>query len=95
MNSEQPRGPICQSCGMPMNESSLQGVEADGSKCDKYCMYCYTDGKYTQPDATLEQMIAISAKGWSDQDPTISYDQAKTQMENVLPNLERWAIENQ
>ena len=90
MNSEQPQGPFCQSCGMPINQSDLQGTEADESKSEKYCVYCYKDGKFTQPDTTLEQMIEVSAKGWSDQDPTISYDQAKAQMEKVLPELERW-----
>ena len=90
MSSQQPQGPFCQSCGMPIGQSDLRGTEADSSKSEKYCVYCYKDGEFTQPDATLKQMIEISAKGWSDQDPTISYDQAKAQMEKVLPNLERW-----
>jgi len=90
MNSEQPQGPFCQSCGMPISQPDLVGTEADGSKCEKYCVYCYKDGKFIQPDATLEQMIEISAKGWSDQDPTTTYEQAKAQMEKVLPYLERW-----
>jgi len=90
MNSEQPQGPFCQSCGMPMSQPDLLGVEADGSKSEKYCTYCYQDGKFSQPDATLEKMIEISAKGWSDQDPTVTFEQAKAQMDNVIPHLERW-----
>ena len=90
MNSEQPQGPFCQSCGMPMNQPNLHGTEAKGSKSEKYCAYCYKDGEFIQPEATLEKMIEISAKGWSDQDPTVTYEQAKTQMEEVLPYLERW-----
>jgi hypothetical protein len=90
MKSEQPQGPICQSCGMPIGQTDLQGTEVDKSKSKKYCVYCYQGGTFLQPDATLGQMIEISAKGWSDQDPAVSYDQAKAQMEAVLPHLERW-----
>jgi hypothetical protein len=39
---------------------------------------------------TLGEMIEVSAKGWSDQDPNITYMQAKAQMEQIIPYLERW-----
>jgi hypothetical protein len=86
----QPEGPFCQSCGMPLSRAELFGSEADGSKSESYCIYCYKNGKFTQPDATLEQMIEISAKGWSDQDPNVTFEQAKAQMSQILPHLERW-----
>jgi hypothetical protein len=75
---------------MPIGEPDLQGTEADGSKSQKYCVYCYKDGEFTQPDATLEGMIEISARGWADQDPSVTYEQAKSQLEKVVPYLERW-----
>ena len=75
---------------MPMSQPEQFGSEADGSKSNKFCIYCYKDGRFTQSDATLEQMIEISAKGWSDQDPNVTYEQAKTQMAQILPHLERW-----
>ena len=31
---------FCQSCGMPLTEDVL-GTNADGSKNEDYCMYCY------------------------------------------------------
>ena len=37
-----------------------------------------------------EQMIEISAKGWADQDPNVSFEEAKAQMSQILPQLERW-----
>ncbi|QSF98972.1 transcriptional regulator [Bacillus paralicheniformis] len=49
---------ICQSCGMPMT-SELFGTEKDGGKNRDYCMYCYENGAYTHPDATLKEMIDI------------------------------------
>ena len=46
---------FCQSCGMPLTEDVL-GTNADGSKNEDYCMYCYKDGKFLQ-DCTMEEMI--------------------------------------
>jgi len=46
---------FCQSCGMPLTEDVL-GTNADGSKNDDYCMYCYRDGKFLQ-DCTMDEMI--------------------------------------
>ena len=33
---------ICQSCAMPIDESTF-GTEADGSKNQEYCHYCYVE----------------------------------------------------
>lgn len=33
---------FCQSCGMPLNSENL-GTNADGSKNEDYCMYCYKE----------------------------------------------------
>lgn len=38
----------CESCGMPMeNDPQGGGTNADGTKSDKYCSYCWADGKFT------------------------------------------------
>ncbi len=34
------------------------GTNADGSKSEKYCSHCFKDGKFTWPDASLEDMKA-------------------------------------
>lgn len=57
--------PMCESCGMPLKEA-MKGTEADGTKSDTYCMYCYTDGAFTAPDATAEDMREYSIKGMTD-----------------------------
>jgi len=42
---------FCQSCGMPMNSDPQKGgTEKDGTKNDKYCSYCYQNGKFTSPE---------------------------------------------
>jgi len=47
----------CQSCGMPMKQDPNKGgTNSDGSRSIKYCSYCYSDGKFTQPDFTVDEM---------------------------------------
>ena len=46
---------FCQSCGMPLTEDVL-GTNADGSKNEDYCIYCYRDGHFLQ-DCTMDEMI--------------------------------------
>ena len=51
---------FCQSCGMPLTDG-LFGTNADGSKNEDYCIYCYKDGKFLQ-ECTMEQMIEHCAQ---------------------------------
>lgn len=54
-----PKGPFCQSCGMPLSKDKLGGgTNSDGSKSPDYCSNCYKDGQFTEPD--------ISARGMQD-----------------------------
>ena len=37
-----PKGPFCQSCGMPLSRDSLGGgTNADGSSSTEYCSHCF------------------------------------------------------
>ena len=81
---------ICQSCCMPMNQSEVCGTEADGTRSKHYCIRCYTNGEFTQPDATLEVLLDISAKIWAEKDPNITVEQAKAQLTKKFPYLKRW-----
>jgi hypothetical protein len=78
---------ICQSCSMPLDTSALKGTEKDGSKSNEYCLYCYQNGSFINPEMSLDEMKVI----------------VKTQMEKmklpsnlinmsltVLPTLKRW-----
>lgn len=54
-----PKGPVCQSCGMPLGRDKLGGgTNADGSRSPEYCSYCYREGRFTEPDLTAQQMRA-------------------------------------
>ncbi len=81
---------FCQSCGMPLSEESHFGTNADGSRSEEYCTLCYRGGAFITPDMTLEAMIEISAKGWSDSDPNVSYEEALRVSRTNIPTLKRW-----
>jgi len=39
---------MCNSCGMPLSKDpNGGGTNADGSKSEKYCSYCYQQGAFT------------------------------------------------
>jgi len=48
---------ICQRCAMPMEKAEYFGTNADGSKNTEYCCYCYENGAFFYPEATMEQVI--------------------------------------
>lgn len=48
----------CQSCGMPLAKYTQElDNNSDGSNNVKFCSNCYIDGKFTQPNITMEEMI--------------------------------------
>jgi hypothetical protein len=50
----------CQSCGMPLKQDpNGGGTNADRTKSKLYCSYCYADGRFTQPDITVDEMKAF------------------------------------
>jgi len=81
---------FCQSCGMPLSEASHFGTNADGSRNEEYCTFCYRAGALINPDMTLEVMIETAAKGWSDSDPGVSYEEALRVSKQNIPTLKRW-----
>jgi len=85
---EAPPGPHCQSCGMPIPKEEQHGSEADGTKSEDYCAWCYQDGAFVGPE-TLEELIEFSAPYMSE-GVHITEDEAVSYMSAVLPNLRRW-----
>ena len=83
---------FCQSCGMPLTDEVL-GTNADGSKNEDYCMYCYKDGKFLQ-DCTMDEMIEhcsqfIGAFNEGLTNP-ITKEEYIGQMKIYFPQLKRW-----
>ena len=86
---------FCQSCGMPLTDDVL-GTNADGSKNEEYCMYCYKDGKFLQ-DCTMDGMIEhcaqfIGAVNEGLEKP-ITKEEYIGQMKMYFPHLKRWRRE--
>ena len=81
---------FCQSCAMPMADENLFGTNADGSKNEDYCMYCFKDGEFTS-DMTMEEMIAFCSEKMVEVHPEMDIEEASKMMNGVFPQLKRWA----
>jgi hypothetical protein len=79
---------ICQSCGMPLNKEENKGTNKDKTKNDEYCKFCFLEGKFTNPQLTMEDQInkgiEMSKKMWMPE------DKAKEIAWNTIPKLKRW-----
>jgi hypothetical protein len=89
MEQKQPKGPFCQGCGMPMNKPEDFGTNADDSRNEEYCKFCYQDGKFTNPNMTMEQMIDKVA-GIMAKMQGMPEDRAKEMAKGFIPKLKRW-----
>jgi len=77
---------------MPIDNPELAGTEKNGVKSTEYCKYCYQDGKFIQPDMTLEEMQSIVKVQMAKR----KIDQNLVDMAlNVLPTLKRWKTKTQ
>ena len=83
--------PQCQSCGMTFDECHKQFIakEKDGSD-SMYCTYCYTDGEFTDPNATMEDMIEIAVPHFTRKIGDEAA--ARKYMTEVVSSLTRWKI---
>lgn len=77
---------------MPLNEHVL-GTNADGSKNDDYCMYCYQNGKFTN-DCTMDEMIEFCAQFVDEVNKNMpkpmTKEEYKDMMRQYFPMLKRW-----
>lgn len=86
-------GPICQSCGMAIQDPNDFGTTTSGAKNLSYCRYCFLDGKFTDPDITLEQMIE-KCTGIAATKKNMTEDKAKTIVTDYMPKLKRWYVKS-
>ena len=80
---------FCQSCAMPMSDE-LFGTNADGTKNEEYCMYCFKDGEFTS-DMSMEEMMSFCIDKMVEVHPEIDKKEASAMMMEVFPKLKRWA----
>ena len=87
---EYPQGQICQSCSMPMTKPADFGTNADKSRNNDYCCFCYQGGNFIVPNMTMQEMIDLIVSMAGKMNMTEA--QAKQMAESVIPHLKRWQI---
>lgn len=81
---------VCQSCGMPMVSATDFGTEEGGAASSRYCTYCYQNGSFTDPKATVDQM-AEQAGAIIGQMFEMPADKAIEFSKAQIRNLYRWS----
>ena len=85
---------FCQCCAMPLDKPGDQGTEADGALSGDYCRYCYQNGAFTAPDATMDDIIAFNLKfNEENGHPFGPREEAEKLMRGWFPTLKRWRKE--
>ncbi len=69
---------------MPMETTASFGTNNDGSRNEDYCTYCYQKGRFTDPDITVDQMIAKCVG------MTRQLNIPESQFKQIIPTLKRW-----
>jgi len=82
------RNQFCQSCTYPLHKPEELGTNADGSLNADYCVYCYKDGEWVDPTMTVQGVIDYTVPYMVS--PSMTADEARTKLEEFVPNLKRW-----
>lgn len=80
---------ICQSYRMPMDREELFGTNADGSKNADYCVYYFNNGAFTA-NVDMDGMIDICAPIMVQENPSLTEEAARNQMQKFFQTLKRW-----
>ena len=79
---------------MPLTEDVL-GTNADSSKNEEYCIYCFKDGVFTG-DFTMEEMAEFCAQFVNEYNKNTGQDLSREEYKQMLlqyyPNLKRWKL---
>lgn len=79
---------------MPLTADVL-GTNADGSKNEEYCIYCYKDGTFTG-DFTMEEMAEFCAQFVDEYNKNTGQNLSREEYKQMLlqhyPNLKRWKL---
>lgn len=92
MNSvHQQHEDYCQSCSMPLQSGDVLGTEKNGDKSVDYCIYCYEEGVFKQPDLTMSDMIEVCVPHMVEDG--MDEQAARDILLKQLPFLKRWSAE--
>lgn len=79
----------CESCGMPLARDEDAGTEADGSRSTAYCIYCYRDGAFIEPNLTREGAVGKYAPMMA-ANLEMPLEKAEEMVRQYLLTLPRW-----
>lgn len=79
---------FCQSCGMPMDQDpEMGGTNADGSKEESYCSYCYQSGSFKDNFKKSGEMVTFVKEKLKE----MGYGPIKRWFyTSHIPQLKRW-----
>ena len=78
----------CQSCGMPFDEDHKELIAKEKDGVDSiYCTYCYNDGEFLEPMATVKDMVEMGVPHLGHK---IGEEAAREQLSKFVPTLARW-----
>ena len=81
---------FCQCCGMRMGDGDeMYGTNADGSKNEDYCQYCFEKGEFTFR-GTMEEMVEVCVPHMVAAHPDMTKEEARAGMLAWFPTLKRW-----
>jgi hypothetical protein len=89
MPAQEPRGPFCQSCAMPLAKPEDFGADRAGYRVNDFCRHCYAEGAFTEPAITMQAMLEKCVSVMAQQG-IMPEAQARALMTDVLPRLKRW-----
>jgi hypothetical protein len=75
---------------MPMADENLYGKNADGSRNEDYCSYCFPNGVFNNPNETMEEMIETWIPFMLEGGDFKDADTARKVLQEQLPELKRW-----
>lgn len=89
MPGPEPKGPFCQSCGMPLMKPEDFGTDQAGFRVNDFCWHCFANGTFTAPNVSMQTMLDTCVSIMAEQG-IMPAAQARTLMSEMLPRLKRW-----
>ncbi len=85
----QSKGPFCQSCSMPMDNSECFGTDERGLRVNDYCVHCFENGEFTNLNISKEEMIDLMTDLMVEK-TKMSEERARQISDAIIPTLKRW-----
>lgn len=71
------------------SKDDLYGRNADGSKSEDYCKYCFSKGEFLS-NVEMDELIEICVSHIVCSDAGMSEEQARDMLREKFPRLKRW-----